>query len=101
MSDTRRQRAIWKAWAGSGSTASGYTGVVIDGLRGLAEALRAYPVQHCQFHQMMTVRHYLTGNPDIEASRELLSLVSSMTRMDKESFIGADTVPKSVSEIEE
>ena len=32
---------------------------------------------------------YLTGNPDIKASRELLSLASSMTRMDKESFIGA------------
>ena len=63
--------------------------VVRNGLRGLAEALRTYPVQHCQFHQMMTVRHYLTGNPDIEASRGLLSLASSMTRMDKESFIGA------------
>ena len=67
----------------------GSVNVVRNGLRGLAEALRTYPVQHCQFHQMMTVRHYLTGNPDIEASRELLSLVSSMTRMDKESFIGA------------
>ncbi len=39
---------------------------VIDDLRGLAEALRTYPVQHCQFRQMMTVRNYLTGNPDIE-----------------------------------
>ena len=64
-------------------------GVVIDGLRGLAEALGAYPVQHCQFHQMMTVRRYLTGNPDIEASQELLSLACGMARMDKESFIGA------------
>ena len=25
-------------------------GVVIDGLRGLAEALRTYPVRHCQFY---------------------------------------------------
>lgn len=64
-------------------------GVVIDGLRGLAEALRTYPVQHCQFHQMMPVRRYLTGNPDIEASGELLSLFCGMTRMDKDSFIGA------------
>ena len=64
-------------------------GVVIDGLRGLAEALRSYPVQHCQFHQMMTVRRYLTGDPDIEASRELLSIACGMARMDKESFIGA------------
>ena len=34
-------------------------GIVIDGLRGLAEALRIYPIQHCQFHQMMTIRRYL------------------------------------------
>lgn len=45
-----------------------------------------YPIQHCQFHQMM-IRHYLTGNPDIEASKKLLSLVNSMTKMNKESFI--------------
>ena len=38
---------------------------------------------------MITVRHYLTGNPDIEASRELLSFANSMTGMDMESFIGA------------
>ena len=63
--------------------------MVRNGLRGLAEALRTYPVQHCLFHQMMTVRHYLIGNPDIEASRELLSLSCGMTRMDKDSFIGA------------
>lgn len=63
--------------------------VDIDCLRGLAEALRTYPVQHCQFHQMMTVRHYLTGKPDIDASRELLFLSCGMTRMDKDSFIGA------------
>lgn len=54
-------------------------GVVIVGLRGLAEALKTYPVQHCQFHRMMTARHYLTRNPDIEASQELLFLAGSMT----------------------
>ena len=102
VKDAYRNKILWRKYVRYETTA-GYLegvgwlrehgfriyGVVIDGLRGLAEALRAYPVQHCQFHQMMTVRHYLTGNPDIEASRELLSLVSSMTRMDKESFIGA------------
>lgn len=63
-------------------------GVVIDGMRGLAQALRPYPVQLCQFHQMLTVRHYLTQEPDLDASRELLELVNRITRMDKESFIG-------------
>ena len=42
-----------------------------------------------QFHQMMTVRHYLTGNPYIEASLELLSLSCGMSRIDKKSFVRA------------
>ena len=63
-------------------------GVVIDGMRGLAQALRPYPVQLCQFHQMLTVRHYLTQEPDLEASRELLNLVNTITKTDKESFMG-------------
>lgn len=54
-------------------------GVIIDGLRGLAEALKTYPVQHCPFYRMMTVMHYHTRNPGIEVSQEFLSLVGSMT----------------------
>jgi len=64
-------------------------GVVIDGMKGLAKALYPYPVQLCQFHQMLTVRKYITQDPDIEASRDLLDLVNDITKMDKESFIGA------------
>ena len=65
-------------------------GAVIDGMRGLAKAMWPYcHVQLCQFHQMLTVRHYLTQEPDLDASRELLSLVNNITNMDKESFAGA------------
>ena len=64
-------------------------GAVIDGRKGLAKALAPIPVQLCQFHQMLTVRHYLTQEPELEASRELLVLANSITRMDKDSFIGA------------
>lgn len=64
-------------------------GVVIDGIRGLDKALYPYPVQLCQFHQMLIIRRYITQDPDIEASRELLDLTNSITRMDKESFVGA------------
>ena len=64
-------------------------GVVIDGMKGLAKALYPYPVQLCQFHQMLTVRKYITQDPDIEASKTLLDLVNNITKMDKESFIGA------------
>ena len=64
-------------------------GVIIDGMRGLAQALHPIPVQMCQFHQIMIVRRYLTQDPDIRASIELLSLIKEITRMDKESFIDA------------
>lgn len=64
-------------------------GAVIDGMRGLAQALYPIPVQMCQFHQILIIRRYLTQEPDLEASVQLLDLVKRITRMDKESFIGA------------
>ena len=64
-------------------------GAVIDGMKGLAKALYPLPVQLCQFHQMLIVRRYITQDPDIEASKALLDLVNDITKMDKESFIGA------------
>lgn len=64
-------------------------GAVIDGMRGLAQALYPIPVQMCQFHQILIIRRYLTQEPDLEASVQLLDLVKSITKMDKESFIGA------------
>ena len=62
-------------------------GAVIDGMRGLAQAL-PFPVQLCQFHQMLIVRRYLTQEPELDASRELLELVNQITKTDKESFVG-------------
>jgi hypothetical protein len=47
-------------------------GVVIDGMKGLPQALKPIRVQMCQFHQMLIVRRYLTQDPDIEASKKLL-----------------------------
>ena len=64
-------------------------GVVIDGMKGLPQALRTIRVQMCQFHQMLIVRRYITQDPDIEASADLLKLVNNITKMDKESFVGA------------
>ena len=64
-------------------------GVVIDGMKGLAKALSTYQVQLCQFHQMLIVRRYITQDPDIEASKTLLDLANDITKMDKESFVGA------------
>lgn len=64
-------------------------GVVIDGMKGLPQSLKPVWVQMCQFHQMLIVRRYLTQEPDLEASAELLKLVNDMTKMDKDSFVGA------------
>lgn len=64
-------------------------GAVMDGIRGMPQALSPIRVQMCQFHQMLIVRRYLTQEPDLEASAELLDLVNNMAKMDKESFIGA------------
>ena len=64
-------------------------GAVIDGIRGLAQALYPIPVKMCQFHQILITRRYLTQEPDLETSIELLDLVKNVARMDKESFVGA------------
>lgn len=58
-------------------------------MKGLQQALRPIRVQMCQFHQMLIVRRYLTQEPDLDASRDLLALVNMITKTDKESFIGA------------
>ena len=102
IKDSLRKKILWRKYVGHETIADylagvqwlkdhGFRiyGVVIDGLRGLAQALRPYPVQLCQFHQVLAVRHYLTQEPDLDASRELLDLINNITKMDKESFIGA------------
>ena len=63
-------------------------GVVCDGLRGLLQALFQYRVQMCQVHQQRIISTYLTLEPDLDASKELLAISNMMTKTDKESFIG-------------
>ena len=102
IKDALRKKVLWRKYVNHETIASYMEGVdwlrdngfkiygaVIDGMRGLAQALWPVPVQLCQFHQILTVRHYLTQDPDLDASRELLCLVNNITRMDKESFVGA------------
>lgn len=99
--DTTRGKVLWRKYVTHETIADYMEGVnwlksngfkiygaVIDGMKGLAKALYPLPVQLCQFHQMLTVRHYLTQDPDIEASKALLEIVNNITHMDKESFIG-------------
>ena len=62
--------------------------VVSDGLRGLKERLSPRLFQHCQFHQILTVRERITSRPKLEAAKEFYDLVNFMPRTDRASFEG-------------
>jgi len=64
-------------------------GIVCDGRKGLFSLFKNIPVQMCQFHQAAIIRRYLTKNPKLIASKELMEVVKFMKETDKESFIGA------------
>lgn len=63
--------------------------IVCDGRKGLVKSFKDIPVQMCQFHQSAIIRRYLTKNPKLKASQELMQVLDLMTITDKESFIGA------------
>ncbi len=63
--------------------------IVCDGRKGLIQSFGDIPVQMCQFHQCAIIRRYLTKNPKLKASQELMEVIDLMTITDKESFIGA------------
>nr|WP_241148030.1 hypothetical protein [Lacinutrix jangbogonensis] len=62
--------------------------IVCDGRKGLLGLFKNLPVQLCQFHQVATIRPYITKNPKMPASIELKALVSLLKQNDKESFAG-------------
>ena len=95
IKDSLRKRILWRKYV-THETIADYLegvawleeqgfkiyGIVIDGMWGLMQALRRYPVQMCQFHQQMIVRRYLAEDPDLEAARDLLDLINAITIMD-------------------
>lgn len=102
IKDALRNRILWRKYV-THETISDYMegisflrshgfriyGVVTDGMRGLAQMLSPYPVQMCQFHQVLIVRRYLTQDPELDASKDLLNLVGGITKMDSGSFTAA------------
>lgn len=62
--------------------------IVCDGRRGLVNAFGETPVQLCQFHQVATIRRYITKNPKMPASIDLKEHVAMLKNTDKESFEG-------------
>ena len=45
--------------------------IVCDGRKGIPQTFPDIPVQRYHFHQVQTVRRYLTRNPKTEAGKEL------------------------------
>lgn len=100
IKDAIRNKVLWHKFIGRHERIADYMegidwlrshsfkiwGVVCDGMKGLFEALKPYPVQMCQFHMIATVRRYLTGKPDLPASKELLALAKTLTGKDSETF---------------
>ena len=100
--DAIRNKILWRKFLSKKETLNDYAegvkwledngfkvyGFVCDGLKGLAKALSKYRVQYCQFHQIKTVKFYLTSNPELQASKELLHITLQLSVTDKESFIG-------------
>ena len=62
--------------------------IVCDGRKGVLRLFGDIPVQYCNFHQVKTIRTYLTKNPKLQASKDLWELTLMLSRTDKESFTG-------------
>jgi hypothetical protein len=73
--------------------AMGYSilAVTIDGRRGVRTMLeaRGIPVQHCQFHQLMTITRCLTKKPRLIQNIELRAIALTLARTDELTFEGA------------
>lgn len=61
--------------------------IICDGRKGLFQLFGSVPVQMCQFHQTQIITRCLTGNPKLEASRELRMLSLRITKMTKKEFV--------------
>ena len=64
-------------------------GIVIDGMQTLFSLFEDYKVQMCQYHMCAIVRRKLTGNPRLQAGRELKVLMATLTISDRDSFTEA------------
>jgi hypothetical protein len=73
--------------------AMGYSilAATIDGRRGVRTMLEAHgiPVQHCQFHQLMTITQCLTKQPRIIQNIELRAIALTLARTDEIPFTDA------------
>jgi len=62
--------------------------IICDGRRGLFQMFGNIPMQYCNFHQVKTIRTYLTKKPKMQASIELWEHTLLLKQTDRESFAG-------------
>lgn len=63
-------------------------GVVLDGKRGVGKVFNGIPVQICHFHQVAIIKRYLTSNPKLEASIDLLRICRKLKRISEDRVYG-------------
>ena len=62
-------------------------GIIIDGKIELFSAFSDYSIQMCQFHMIQIVKRYLTKNPKMNASKELMLLCRYMIKSRETDFV--------------
>ena len=60
--------------------------IICDGRKGLFQLFGDIPIQMCNYHQAAIIRRYLTKNPKMQASKELLKVSLLLTKTCKEIF---------------
>ena len=65
------------------------TAIVGDGRVAVPWLFKGIPTQMCHFHQLQIVIRYLTRNPKLPASIELLEIAKTLATTDKDSFTDA------------
>jgi hypothetical protein len=65
--------------------------VTVDGRRGVRQMLelRGIPVQHCQFHQLMTITQCLTKKPRLAQNIELRAIALTLSKTNELTFENA------------
>lgn len=99
IKDTFRNKILWHKFVRNETVADYLEGIewlrargfkiywiVCDGMRGLFPALKAFPVQMCQYHMIQIVRRHLTSRPDLQVSVELLDIVMRLSRITEDDF---------------
>lgn len=61
--------------------------IICDGRQGLFKLFVNIPVQMCHYHQQQIVVRYLTRKPKVEAAKELLKIVYSLSKLSKTEFM--------------